>query len=48
MSPPARPDEDDLSPPPAEDPPGAMVWIIAGCILVLAYVAALALLRPSP
>ena len=47
MTLPPRPDEDDLPPPPAEDPPGALVWIIAGCSLVLIYVAALAVLHPS-
>jgi hypothetical protein len=47
MTTPARHDEDDLPPPHAEDPPSPMVWIIAGCALVLVYVAALALLHPS-
>ena len=47
MTLPTRPDDNDLPPPDASDPPGAMVWIIAGCILVLVYVAALALLRPN-
>jgi len=47
MSPPAGPDEDDLPPPDAEDPPGAFVWLVAGCLLILAYVVALALMRPA-
>jgi hypothetical protein len=48
MAQPICPDADDDLPPPAvEDPPGAMVWVIAGCTLVLVYVAALALLRPG-
>lgn len=47
MTLPARPDEDDPPPPHAEDPPSAMVWIIAGCALVLVYVAALAVLHPT-
>jgi hypothetical protein len=47
MSLPARPDPDDLPPPNADESPGVMVWVIAGCVLVLAFVAVLALLRPA-
>ena len=47
MTLPARLDEDDTPPPPAEDPPSLTVWAIAGCALVLIYIAALALLRPG-
>ncbi len=43
----ARPDENDLPPPRQDDPPSVIVWTIAGCALVLAYVAVLALLRPA-
>lgn len=46
MSPTAH-DEDDLPPAAERGPPGAAVWVIVGCALVLAYVAALALLRPA-
>jgi hypothetical protein len=47
MAQPARPDENDSPPPPTEDPPGAMVWAIAGFALVLAYVGFLVLMRPG-
>ena len=47
MTLPTPPDENDPPSQPAEDPPGAMVWMIAGCALVLAYIALLALLRPG-
>ncbi len=47
MSPTAH-DEDDLPPAAEQDPPGATVWIVAGCVLVLSFIAALALLHPSP
>jgi len=46
MSPPACPDQDDLPPPNADEPPGLTVWAIAGCALALVYVIALALLQP--
>jgi hypothetical protein len=47
MTQPARPDEDDPSPPTAEAAPGALVWTIAGCTLILAYIAVVILLRPG-
>jgi hypothetical protein len=47
MALPTRPDQDDPPPPPADDAPGVMVWAIVGGALVLAYVVALALLRPA-
>jgi hypothetical protein len=47
MTPPARPDKDNPPPPHSEDSPGVMVWLIAGCVLILVYVMALALLHPS-
>jgi hypothetical protein len=48
MSPFSRPDPDDLPPPRGEEQPGLAVWAIAGGALILAYVLALALLRPAP
>ncbi len=47
MTQPARPDQDDTPPSHTDDPPSAVVWAIAGCVLVLVYVAALALMRPG-
>ena len=47
MTLPARPERDDTPPSHTDDPPSAIVWMIAGCALVLVYVAALALLRPG-
>jgi len=47
MSQPACPDEDDLPPPREKLPPSVLVWTLAGFAVVLAYVALLALLRPS-
>ena len=47
MTLPARLDQDDAPPPPAEDPPSILAWMIAGGALVLAYIAALALMRPA-
>jgi hypothetical protein len=45
---PIRPDDDDPPPQSAEDtPPSVTIWAIAGCALVLAYVAVLVLLRPT-
>jgi hypothetical protein len=46
MTLPDRPDEDDLPPRERENGPGAAVWMIAGCAVVLIYVAVLGLLRP--
>lgn len=47
MTPPVRPDQNDPLPPPAEDSPGVLVWMIAGGALVLVYIAVLALLHPT-
>jgi hypothetical protein len=47
MSPSPRPDFDDPPPPRGEEQPGMAVWAIAGGVLILAYVLALALLRPT-
>ncbi len=46
MPPPARPDLNDMPPTSDDDQPGPTLWMIAGCALVLIYVAILALLRP--
>ncbi len=45
MTEPVRPDEDELPLPPSQDPPGVMAWAIAGCTLILAYVAVVILMR---
>ena len=47
MALPARPDEDGLPTPRGDDPPSLLVWAIAGCALVLTYIAVLALLAPT-
>jgi len=46
MTLPARPDADDPTPP-VDDGYGVVMWMIAGCALILVYVATLALLRPA-
>jgi len=47
MTLPDRPHDDKPPSTGGEDAPGAAAWLIAGCALVLVYVAVLALLRPS-
>jgi hypothetical protein len=46
MTPPGR-DDDDLPPPAVKSPAGVITWAIAGCVLVLVYIAALVLMSPG-
>jgi hypothetical protein len=45
--PPAQPEPNDLPPAGEDKQPGPAIWMIAGCALVLVYIAILALLHPA-